>query len=195
GKFLIWNLSKGGLGEQNSNLLGLLLVSKLQMAAFKRNEIPEEQRRDFYLYLDEFQNFTTDSISTILSEARKYRLCLILANQYIGQLSDGIRNAVFGNVGTVVSFRISSDDAEIIAQRMQPYYTAEDLVSIDNLKGVLTLMINGKTSKAFNMEIIFANRSDLSLQQQVIMHSRQKYAKPVAEIRADIEHRTHSMLE
>ncbi|MGA1050376.1 MAG: hypothetical protein ACO3TG_02685, partial [Minisyncoccia bacterium] len=93
------------------------------------------------------------------------------------------------------SFRISSDDAEIIAQRMQPYYTAEDLVSIDNLKGVLTLMINGKTSKAFNMEIIFANRSDLSLQQQVIMHSRQKYAKPVAEIRADIEHRTHSMLE
>ena len=95
----------------------------------------------------------------------------------------------------MVSFRISSDDAEIIAQRMQPYYTAEDLVLIDNLKAVLTLMINGKTSKAFNMEVIFANRSDLSLQQQVIMQSRQKYAKPVAEIRADIEHRTHSMLE
>ena len=195
GKILIGNLSKGGLGEQNSNLLGMLLVSKLQMAAFKRNEIPEDQRRDFYLYLDEFQNFTTDSISTILSEARKYRLCLILAHQYIGQLSDGIRNAVFGNVGTVVSFRISSDDAEIIAQRMQPYYTAEDLVLVDNLKAVITLMINGKTSKAFNLEVIFADRSDLNLQQQVIMQSRQKYAKPVSEIRADIENRTHSMLE
>lgn len=195
GKILIGNLSKGGLGEQNSNLLGMLLVSKLQMAAFKRNEIPEDQRRDFYLYLDEFQNFTTDSISTILSEARKYRLCLILAHQYIGQLSDGIRNAVFGNVGTVVSFRISSDDAEVIAQRMQPYYTAEDLVLVDNLKAVITLMINGKTSKAFNLEVIFADRSDLSLQQQVIIQSRQKYAKPVAEIRADIENRTHSMLE
>jgi hypothetical protein len=195
GKILIGNLSKGGLGEQNSNLLGMLLVSKLQMAAFKRNEIPEDQRRDFYLYLDEFQNFTTDSISTILSEARKYRLCLILAHQYIGQLSDGIRNAVFGNVGTVVSFRISSDDAEVIAQRMQPYYTAEDLVLVDNLKAVITLMINGKTSKAFNLEVIFADRSDLALQQQVIMQSRQKYTKPVAEIRADIENRTHSMLE
>lgn len=195
GKILIGNLTKGGLGEQNSNLLGMLLVSKLQMAAFKRNDIPEEQRRDFYLYLDEFQNFTTDSISTILSEARKYRLCLILAHQYIGQLSDGIRNAVFGNVGTVVSFRISSDDAEVIAQRLQPYYTAEDLVLIDNLKAVITLMINGKTSKAFNLQVIFANRPDLTLQQQVMMQSRQKYAKPVAEIRADIENRTHSMLE
>ncbi|MEY3470939.1 MAG: hypothetical protein RLZZ223_289 [Candidatus Parcubacteria bacterium] len=195
GKILIGNLSKGGLGEQNSNLLGMLLVSKLQMAAFKRNEIPEEQRRDFYLYLDEFQNFTTDSISTILSEARKYRLCLILAHQYIGQLSDGIRNAVFGNVGTVVSFRISSDDAEVIAQRMQPYYTAEDLVLVDNLKSVITLMINGKTSKAFNMEVIFADRTDAYLQQRVITQSRQRYSKPVAEVRADIENRTHSMLE
>lgn len=195
GKILIGNLTKGGLGEQNSNLLGMLLVSKLQMAAFKRNDIPEEQRRDFYLYLDEFQNFTTDSISTILSEARKYRLCLILAHQYIGQLSDGIRNAVFGNVGTVVSFRISSDDAEVIAQRLQPYYTAEDLVLIDNLKAVITLMINGKTSKAFNLQVILTDRPDLNLQQQVMMQSRQKYAKPVAEIRADIENRTHSMLE
>lgn len=195
GKILIGNLTKGGLGEQNSNLLGMLLVSKLQMAAFKRNDIPEEQRRDFYLYLDEFQNFTTDSISTILSEARKYRLCLILAHQYIGQLSDGIRNAVFGNVGTVVSFRISSDDAEVIAQRLQPYYTAEDLVLIDNLKAVITLMINGKTSKAFNLQVILTDRPDLTLQQQVMMQSRQKYAKPVAEIRADIENRTHSMLE
>lgn len=194
GKILIGNLSKGGLGEQNSNLLGMLLVSKLQMAAFKRNEIPEDQRRDFYLYLDEFQNFTTDSISTILSEARKYRLCLILAHQYIGQLSEGIKNAVFGNVGTVVSFRIGSEDAELIAQRMQPYYSAEDLVSIDNLKSVITLMINGKTSKAFNMEVIFADKSNPALQQIVIEQSRQQYAHTVSEVRADIERRTHSML-
>lgn len=195
GKILIGNLSKGGLGEQNSNLLGMLLVSKLQMAAFKRNEIPEDQRRDFYLYLDEFQNFTTDSISTILSEARKYRLCLILAHQYIGQLSEGIKNAVFGNVGTVVSFRIGSEDSEIIAQRMQPYYTAEDLVSIDNLKSVITLMIHGKTSKAFNMDIIFAEKTNSSLQQKVIIESRTKYAKSAAEIRADISSRTQSMFE
>jgi hypothetical protein len=195
GKILIGNLSKGGLGEQNSNLLGMLLVSKLQMAAFKRNEIPEDQRRDFYLYLDEFQNFTTDSISTILSEARKYRLCLILAHQYIGQLSEGIKNAVFGNVGTIVSFRIGSEDAEIIAQRMQPYYTPEDLVLVDNLKAVITLMIKGKTSKAFNMQVIFADKPNPSLQQRVILESRTKYAKPVAEIRAEINDRTHTMFE
>lgn len=193
GKILIGNLSKGGIGETNSNLLGMLLVSKLQMAAFKRNSIPENQRRDFYLYLDEFQNFTTDSISTILSEARKYRLCLVLAHQYIGQLSDGIKNAVFGNVGTVVSFRIGSEDAEFVGQKMQPDYAPEDLAGIDNLKAIISLMISGKTSKAFNINVIFADRGNEELQKSMVELSRLKYGKPVTQVRDDIMRRSGSM--
>lgn len=172
GKILIANLSKGAIGDQNSQLLGMLLVSKLQVSAFKRANIPEEDRRDFYLYLDEFQNFTTDSISTILSEARKYRLDMILAHQFVGQLPDNIRNAVFGNVGTTVAFRIGTEDAELLAQKMQPEYNAQDLVEIDNLNAVIKLMINGKTSKAFNMQVIFAERGKKELQEALKELSR-----------------------
>ncbi len=172
GKILIANLSKGAIGDQNSQLLGMLLVSKLQVSAFKRANIPEEERRDFYLYLDEFQNFTTDSISTILSEARKYRLDMILAHQFIGQLPDNIRNAVFGNVGTTVAFRIGTEDAEVLAQKMQPEYNAQDLADIDNLNAVIKLMINGKTSKAFNLQVMFADRGNKELQEALKELSR-----------------------
>ncbi len=172
GKILIANLSKGAIGDQNSQLLGMLLVSKLQVSAFKRANLAEEDRRDFYLYLDEFQNFTTDSISTILSEARKYRLDMILAHQFVGQLPDNIRNAVFGNVGTTIAFRIGTEDAELLAQKMQPDYNAQDLVEIDNLNAVIKLMINGKTSKAFNMRVIFADRGKKELQEALKELSR-----------------------
>jgi GTPase SAR1 family protein len=177
GKILICNLSKGGIGEINSALLGMLIVSKLQMAAFRRNNMPADQRRDFYVYLDEFQNFTTDSISTILSEARKYRLNMILAHQFIGQLDEKIKNAVFGNVGTMVAFRIGSEDAEFVSQKFAPYYDSQDLINIDNLNGVISLMIDGATSKAFNIQVIFADKENVQLQKALIELSRLKYGK------------------
>ncbi len=189
GKILIANLSKGAIGDMNSNLLGMLLVSKLQMAAFKRSNIPEDQRRDFYLYLDEFQNFTTDSVSTILSEARKYRLDMILAHQFIGQLPENIRTAIFGNVGTTVAFRIGTDDAEVLEQKMKPDYSAYDLVNMDNLKGVMKLMIDGKNSKAFNFNVIFASRSNPKLQEAIKQLSRLKYGTPVDIVTHNIKSR------
>ncbi|HEB01442.1 MAG TPA: type IV secretory system conjugative DNA transfer family protein, partial [Candidatus Portnoybacteria bacterium] len=131
-KILLVNLSKGKLGELNSALLGLIIVSKLQMGAMARVDIPQEQRKDFYLYIDEFQNFTTESIATVLAEARKYRLCLIIAHQFIGQLEEKIRDSVFGNVGSMVSFRLGPDDAEFMAKQFEPVFNESDLINIDN---------------------------------------------------------------
>lgn len=188
-KIIIANLSKGAIGDMNSKLLGMLLVSKLQAAAFKRATIPEDQRQDFYLYLDEFQNFTTDSISTILSEARKYRLNMVLAHQFIGQLPEDIRNAVFGNVGTNIAFRIGYEDAEFLEPKMQPAYTAQDLSETDNLNAVVKLMIDGKTSKAFNTQVIFADREDPQLQKAVKELSRLRHGTKSTIVEMDMKHR------
>ena len=152
-KILIVNLSKGRLGEDNSNLLGSLIVTKLQLAALSRVDIAEQDRKDFYLYVDEFQNFTTDSFATILSEARKYRLNLILAHQYISQLSESgnekIRNAIFGNAGTILSFRVGSDDAAILAKEFAPIFEPQDLIGLDRFQIALSLSIHDKKSKGF----------------------------------------------
>jgi len=151
-KIFLANLSKGRLGDINSSLLGLIITGKLSMAAFSRINVPEEERKDFYLYLDEFQNFATDTISTIFSEARKYRLCLTVSHQFIGQLPELIRDSVFGNVGTIVSFRIGAEDAQFLEKQFQPVFNAYDLINIDNFSAYTKLMINGKTSKPFNMK-------------------------------------------
>jgi type IV secretory pathway TraG/TraD family ATPase VirD4 len=190
GKILICNLSKGGIGEINSKLLGMLIVSKLQMAAFRRNDMREQDRKDFYLYLDEFQNFTTDSISTILSEARKYRLNMTLAHQFIGQLNEPIRNAVFGNVGTNVAFRVGPEDAEFLEKKFAPDFDASDIASIDNLNAITALMIQGQTSKAFNLQVMFADKSDESLQGTLIELSRLKYGKPRDLVQKSIMYRS-----
>jgi Cdc6-like AAA superfamily ATPase len=189
-KILICNLSKGGIGEINSKLLGMLIVSKLQMAAFRRNDIPEKDRKDFYVYLDEFQNFTTESISTILSEARKYRLNMTLAHQFIGQLNEPIRNAVFGNVGTNVAFRVGPEDAEFLEKKFAPDFDASDIVSIDNLNAITALMINGQTSKAFNLKVIFADHPDEEIQKALIELSRLKYGKPRDFVQRSIMYRS-----
>ncbi|MDP3963257.1 MAG: type IV secretion system DNA-binding domain-containing protein [bacterium] len=152
-KILIANLSKGKMGEVNSALLGMIMVSKLQMAAMGRTTTPQEGRSDFYLYIDEFQNFTTDSIATILSEARKYRLNLIMAHQFIAQLPDPIKNAAFGNVGSVCALRVSADDGEYLARQFEPVFSQHDLVNLDNFNAVTKLMIRGQTSRPFNMQI------------------------------------------
>lgn len=150
-KIFLANLSKGKLGEINSSLLGLIITGKLAMAAFSRINVPEEERKDFYLYLDEFQNFATDTISTIFSEARKYRLCLNVSHQFIGQLTEPIRDSVFGNVGTIVSFRVGAEDAQFLEKQFQPTFNAYDLINIDNRNAYVKLMMNGKTSKPFNI--------------------------------------------
>src|SRR3989344_5916973 len=152
-KIFLANLSKGQTGEVNSSLLGLILVSKMQMAAMKRARMKEEERKDFYLYIDEFQNFTTDSIATILSEARKYKLNLIMAHQYIQQLDEQIRDAVLGNVGSMGAFRIGAEDADFLEKQFEPGFSRFDLVNLDNFNLVIKMMLRNITSTPFKMEI------------------------------------------
>lgn len=152
GKILLINLSKGRIGEMNSYLLGMVIVGKLLMAALSRADMPEKERKDFYLYIDEFQNVTTDSISQILSEARKYRLSLIIAHQFIGQLSEEISKAVFGNVGSLAAFRVGPEDGEFLEKQFQPVFSASDLVNVDNYNAFVRLLINNETTKPFNLK-------------------------------------------
>ena len=154
GKIILVNLSKGKLGDLNSSLIGLVIIGKILMAALSRVDTPEDQRKDFFLYIDEFQNVTTPSIASILSEARKYKLDLIIAHQFIKQLQDDIKNAVFGNVGSILAFRVGADDAEYLENQFKPQLSQSDLINIDNLNANVKLLINGKTSKPFNMKLI-----------------------------------------
>ncbi len=149
-KILILDLSKGRIGEDNSRLLGALLITKIQLAAMSRVDIPEAERRDFYLYVDEFQNFATESFANILSEARKYRLCLIIGHQYITQMEEEVRDAVFGNVGTMAVFRVGAEDAEFLEKEFTPEFTAEDLVNTAKYNIYLKLMIDGVASHPFS---------------------------------------------
>ena len=128
GKILIMNLSKGRIGEDNSALLGAMMITKIQLASMSRVDLPEKDRRDFYLYIDEFQNFSTDSFANILSEARKYRLNLILAHQYIEQLNEKVKPAVFGNVGTLIVFRVGAADDEELVKEFTPIFSEEDFL-------------------------------------------------------------------
>jgi hypothetical protein len=151
-KIILVNLSKGRIGEINARLLGMIVVGKLLMAALSRVDMSEEEREDFYLYLDEFQNVTTTSIAQILSEARKYRLVLVLAHQFIGQLREEISKAVFGNVGSLLSFRVGPEDAEFLEKQFAPVFQAEDLVNVDNYQCFVRLLIGGELTKPFNMK-------------------------------------------
>ncbi len=178
GKILIMNLSKGRIGEDNSALLGSMMITKLQLAAMSRVDTNEEDRRDFYLYVDEFQNFATDSFANILSEARKYHLSLILAHQYIEQLSDVVRAAVFGNVGTLVTFRVGATDAEFLAKEFMPLFTEEDLVNIPKFNFYIKLMIDGLTSDPFSAKTLtpLSKEERRPNLQAVIEHTREHYA-------------------
>ncbi len=196
-KILLINLSKGKVGEINAKLLGLIIVSKLQMAALSRADVKEEKRPDFYLYVDEFQNFITDAFSSILSEARKYRLNLIVAHQYLGQLeqqagaqgagSKDLRDAVFGNTGTMVSFRIGAEDAEVMAKEFAPTFNEFDLVNVDRFNAYIKLMINGTGSKPFNMATYpLLKNGNEELAQAIRQLSRLKHGRARAEVEAEI---------
>ena len=190
-KILLMNLSKGRVGEDNSALLGAMAITKLQLAALSRVDVPEADRQDFYLYVDEFQNFATDSFATILSEARKYRLCLTVGHQYIGQLikdkNTNVRDAVFGNVGTMVTFRVGAADAEYLEKEFNPTFTENDLVNLPRGTVILKLMINGVASEPFTA-VTFAPGTYESTgnTEKVIRVSRERYAHPIKSVEEKI---------
>ncbi len=176
GKILIVNLSKGRIGDINANLLGMIITGKLLLAALSRVDIPEEsQRRDFYLYIDEFQNFTTDSISVILSEARKYRLNLVIAHQFIAQLTDRIRDSVFGNVGSKIAFRVGVTDAEGLAREFEPVFSKNDLMNIDNYNAYAKLLIKGQPAAPFNIKTIPPEKGSINTLNDAKSQSRLRY--------------------
>ena len=185
-KILIVNLSKGKLGETSAYLMGMLLITKILLAAFSRIDILEEQRKDFYLYVDEFQNFAFKGVASILSEARKYRLSMVLAHQYIKQLPEEISAAVFGNVGTIISFRVGVEDAEILERQFTPVFNKTDLVNIPNYNAYLKLLINGIVADAFNIKTLPPEKPDREKIYKLIEFSMLKYGKPKEEIEAEI---------
>ncbi|MBI1833219.1 MAG: type IV secretory system conjugative DNA transfer family protein [Candidatus Andersenbacteria bacterium] len=186
-KILLCNLSKGQLGDINSDLLGFVLVSKIQIAALGRANVPAEQRPDFYLYLDEFQNFTTDSIATILSEARKYRLNLNLTHQFVKQLDDKIKEAVFGNVGTIASYRIGVDDAEYLAEQFKPVFAEYDLLNLKRFTAVVRLLMNQTPQRPFSLAVASPPAGgDVEGREAVRALSRQKYGRNKADVEAEI---------
>jgi hypothetical protein len=192
GKILLVNLSKGKIGEINSHLLGMVIVGKLLMSALSRVDIPESERKDFYLYIDEFQNFTTDSISSILAEARKYKLCLTIAHQFIGQLSEEISKAVFGNVGSMSAFRVGSEDAEFLEKQFAPVFDANDLINIDNYQCYSKLLVNNQSTEPFNMKTYPPTKCDGDVREALKSLSRYKYGRSREIVDAEIEERFKS---
>ncbi|QQS23387.1 type IV secretion system DNA-binding domain-containing protein [bacterium] len=191
-KILLLDLSKGKVGEDNSALLGAMIITKLQLAALSRVDIPESERKDFYLYVDEFQNFVTDSFATILSEARKYRLNLTMGHQYIGQLTPEnntkVRDAVFGNVGSMIVFRVGAADAEYLETEFEPAFTPTDIVNLPKFHIVLKLMINGVASDPFTATTIPVDENwRIGDGEKVIKVSRERYANPREEVEEKIQ--------
>jgi len=192
GKIFLVNVSKGRIGEDNSALLGGMIITKIQLAAMERVRIPEDDRKDFYLYVDEFQNFATDSFANILSEARKYRLNLTVAHQYTAQLEnkDGskVRDAVFGNVGTMIIFRVGADDADFLEKEFEPEFMAQDLVNLPNFSIYLKLMIDGVTSRPFSATTLPPIKIDLSkgIKEKIIESSRKLYTRSRKEVEDEI---------
>jgi CxxC-x17-CxxC domain-containing protein len=177
GMILILNLSKGRIGEDASALLGAMLITKIQLAAMSRIDIPEQERRDFYLYVDEFQNFATESFVNVLSEARKYHLCLTLAHQYIAQLDEKVRAAVFGNVGTIICFRVGPEDAEILAKEFAPRFDETDLINLDKYHVYVKLMIDGVTSEPFSAVTLPPITQSFGNKEKIIRVTRERYAE------------------
>ncbi|MEK7585966.1 MAG: type IV secretory system conjugative DNA transfer family protein [Patescibacteria group bacterium] len=185
-KILLVNLSKGRLGDINANLIGLLVVNKIQMAALSRVDMYGKKMEDFYLYIDEFQNVTTDSIESILSEARKYRLSLTVAHQYIAQLEDKIKNAVFGNVGSMAVFRVGAEDAQVLESKFKPVFTAADIMKIENRNAYLSMLINGQPTKPFNIATFPPPTGTMEIVEKIKELSYLKFGRDRAEVEEEI---------
>ena len=185
-KILIVNLSKGRLGDTNANLIGLILVGKILMSALSRVDMPEEERKPFYLYMDEFQNVSTDSISAILSEARKYQLSLNVAHQYIDQLDEDIRDAVFGNVGNMATHRISSKDAEFMEDLYQPVFDQSDLMNVDNYNFFANILVGGEPVKPFSAKAVAPTDGNPDQVEKLKQLSYLKYGRPREEVESEV---------
>jgi len=194
GKILLVNLSKGKLGEENSNFLGLILVPRILIAAMSRQDIPEDKRRDFYLYVDEFQNFATPDFAQILSEARKYRLSLTVANQFIGQMEEEVKNAVFGNVGTLITFRVGVTDANYLQHEYQPTFNEIDLINIDKYNAYVKTIVHNEPVKPFSIDLskdmsTVKSEQNREVAKAIIQLSRLKYGQARELIEAEIQER------
>ena len=186
GKILLINLAKGKIGEDNSALLGAMMITKIQLTAMKRAYLPESERKPFYLYVDEFQNFATESFATIFSESRKYKLNLIVANQYIAQMPEEVREAVFGNVGTIVSFRVGASDSPYLAKEFTPVFEENDLVNLDKYHVYVKMAIDGVTCPAFSSITLPPAENPVGAKQQIIEESRQKYSRARSTVEEEI---------
>jgi hypothetical protein len=194
GNILLINLSKGKLGEENSSFLGLVLIPKILVAAMSRQEIPEQQRRDFNLYVDEFQNFATPDFATILSEARKYHLNLTVANQFIGQMDEEVKNAVFGNVGTLISFRVGVTDASYLQREYQPVFSESDLINVERFHTYIKTIVDNEPVPPFSCDMTkdikkIRAQANEKIAQAIIQLSRLKFGRPQELVEAEISKR------
>ena len=194
GKILLINLSKGKLGEENSSFLGLVLIPKILVAAMSRQETPEPQRRDFFLYVDEIQNFATPDFATILSEARKYHLNLTVANQFIGQMDEEVKNAVFGNVGTLISFRVGVTDASYLQREYQPIFSESDLINVERFHAYMKTIVDNEPVPPFSVDMTkdmkkLRTLANEKISQAVIQLSRLKYGRPKELVEAEVAQR------
>lgn len=194
GKILLVNLSKGKIGEENSSFLGLILVPKILISAMSRQDMPSEKRRDFFLYVDEFQNFATPDFAQILSEARKYRLSLIVANQFVGQMEEEVKNAIFGNVGTIASFRVGVTDANYLQHEFQPMFNEADLINVDRFNCYMRTLVNGEPVPPFSLDTTKDIAKEKALMNPRVAElvkelSRLKYGRSVQTVEAEIAHR------
>ena len=196
GKILLVNLSKGKIGEENSSFLGLVLIPRILMSAMSRQEIPEDDRKDFYLYVDEFQNFATPDFAVILSEARKYHLGLTVANQFIGQMDDEVKNAVFGNVGSIISFRIGVTDASYVQREFQPIFGESDLINVERFHAYMKTIVRNEPVSPFSVDMTkdmskLKKESNEKLAQAIIQLSRLKFGRPKELVEAEIQQRSN----
>lgn len=191
GKILIVNLAKGKIGEDNASLLGAMIITRIQLAAMNRADLPEQKRRPFYLYVDEIHNLLTLSFADMLSESRKYGLNLVLAHQYIDQLDDEIRAAIFGNVGTVISFRVGAEDAKYLVREFSPVFEEADIINLPNHHIYLKLMIDGVTSKPFSAVTLPPPDKERSYKKKIIKESRLGYGRSRGEIEREFLYKTY----
>ncbi|TSC89331.1 MAG: hypothetical protein G01um10145_488 [Microgenomates group bacterium Gr01-1014_5] len=187
GKIVVINMSKGRLGEENIGLLGSMFVTRIQQAALSRSKIREEDRRPFYFYVDEFQNFANDALATILSEARKYQLCMTIAHQYIAQLPQAVKDATFGNVGSLISFGVGGDDASYLTKELLPTFSPEDLINLDNRDMYLKILVNGKVTPPFSARTIDMPKPEVDNTREILSYSRMTYGKNRIEVEREIE--------
>jgi type IV secretory pathway TraG/TraD family ATPase VirD4 len=196
GKILFIDLAKGKIGEENSNFLGLILVPKILMSAMSRQDTPEDQRKDFYFYVDEFQNFATPDFAQILSEARKYRLNLTVANQFIGQVEEEVKNAVFGNVGTIVSYRVGVTDANYLAHEFAPVFGEDDLLNVERYHAYVKTIVHNEPVPPFSMDLTKDMQAQKAAENprvgEIIKEmSRLKYGRDVRLVEAEIARRSN----